>query len=107
MGKETKNLNRYERRKGDEGTAQKEATSIARRRKKFRMVPRAGASGERSAKGRRGGPREEEGRRRAAAEAGTGLWQRDGMEDGRGGGGEEPRRRGGDTGTEKGGGEKE
>ena len=79
-------MNRYERRKGDEGTAQKEATGKARRRKKVCMVPRAGASGERSTRSRRGGPREEEGPRRATAEAGTGMRQREGMEDERGGG---------------------
>ena len=76
----------YERRQGDEGTTQKEATGGARRRKKDCMVPRAGASGEKSTRSRRGEPRNEEGRRRATAEARTGLRQRE--RDGeRGGGG--------------------
>ena len=49
-------------------------------------MPRAGTSGEKSTRSRRGKPREEEGRRRATAEDGTGLRQRKGMEDGGGGG---------------------
>ena len=78
-------MNRYEREEGDEGTAQKEGTGKARRRKKVGMVPRTGASWERSTRSRRGGPREDEWRRRATAEAGTGLRPREGMENGRGG----------------------
>ena len=70
------------------------------------MVPRAGASGEKSTMSRRGGPREEEGRRRETAEAGTGLRQREGMEDRGLGGGEEPLHRAGDTGDRKRGGRK-
>ena len=84
MGKETKNRNHYEQREGDEATAQKVGTGKARRRKKHGMVPQAGASGEKSTRSRRGGPREEERQRRATAVAGTGLRQREGIEDGGG-----------------------
>ena len=62
-------MKHYERTEGDEGRAQKEATSKARRRKKVDMVPRTGASGERSTRSRRRRPREDEGPRRATAEA--------------------------------------
>ena len=85
MGKETKKMNRSERRKGDDGTAQKETTGKARRGKKVGTVPRTGASVEGSTRSRGRGPRDNERRRRATAEAGTGLRPREGMEDGRSG----------------------
>ena len=94
MSRGTKKRNeRCERIREDEGTKQKEATGKARRREKDGKVPRDGTSGEKGARSRRGKTREEEGRRGATAAAGTGLWQREGMEDVGLGGREEPRRR--------------
>ena len=56
IGEETKNMNRYERREGDEGAAQKKTTGKARDRKKVGTVPRTGASGARK-KPHSNGPR--------------------------------------------------
>ena len=56
MGEETKIMNRDERREGDEGAAQKETTSKARRRRKVGMVPRTGTSGARKKPHSNGAP---------------------------------------------------
>ena len=56
-GEETKNMNRDERREGDEGAPQKEATAKANRRTKLGTVPRTGTSGAREKQRSNGPPR--------------------------------------------------
>ena len=56
MGDETKNMNRYERREGEEGAAQKETTGKARRRKKVGTIPRTATSGARKKPHSNGAP---------------------------------------------------